>query len=53
MTTITLIGAGSAEFAAELVTDFLSVDALPEGEFRLVDIDAGAARIWPVGSPST
>jgi len=39
MTTITLIGAGSAEFAAELVTDFLSVDALPEGEFRLVDID--------------
>ncbi|HSD48924.1 MAG TPA: alpha-glucosidase/alpha-galactosidase, partial [Actinomycetota bacterium] len=39
MTTVTLIGAGSAEFAAELVTDFLSVDALPEGEFRLVDID--------------
>jgi alpha-galactosidase len=39
MTTITLIGAGSAEFTAELVTDFLSVDALPEGEFRLVDID--------------
>jgi alpha-galactosidase len=39
VTTITLIGAGSAEFAAELVTDFLAVDALPEGEFRLVDID--------------
>ncbi len=39
MTTITLIGAGSAEFTAELVTDFLSVDALPEGELRLVDID--------------
>jgi alpha-galactosidase len=39
MTTVTLIGAGSAEFAAELVTDLLSVDALPEGEFRLVDID--------------
>lgn len=39
MTTVTLIGAGSGEFAAELVTDFLSVDALPEGEFRLVDID--------------
>ena len=39
MTTVTLIGAGSAEFAAELVTDFLSVEALPEGEFRLVDID--------------
>lgn len=39
MTTVTLIGAGSAEFAAELVTDLLSVDALPEGEFRLVDVD--------------
>ena len=39
VTTITLIGAGSTEFAAELVTDFLRVDALPEGEFRLVDID--------------
>jgi alpha-galactosidase len=39
MTRVTLIGAGSAEFTAELVTDFLSVDALPEGEFRLVDID--------------
>ncbi|HET6712570.1 MAG TPA: alpha-glucosidase/alpha-galactosidase [Actinomycetota bacterium] len=39
MTTVTLIGAGSAEFAAELVTDFLSVDALPEGQFRLVDTD--------------
>jgi alpha-galactosidase len=39
VTTITLIGAGSAEFTAELVTDFLSVDALPEGELRLVDID--------------
>jgi alpha-galactosidase len=39
MTTVTLIGAGSAEFTAELVTDFLSVDALPEGEFRLVDVD--------------
>jgi alpha-galactosidase len=39
VTTVTLIGAGSAEFAAELVTDFLCVDALPEGEFRLVDVD--------------
>ncbi len=39
VTTITLIGAGSAEFTAELMTDFLSVDALPEGELRLVDID--------------
>ncbi|MBA3764729.1 MAG: alpha-glucosidase/alpha-galactosidase, partial [Actinobacteria bacterium] len=39
MTAITLIGAGSAEFTAELVTDFLGIDALPEGELRLVDID--------------
>jgi len=30
MTTIPLNGAGSAEFTRELVTDFLSVDALPE-----------------------
>lgn len=39
MTTVTLIGAGSAEFTAELVTDFLCVDGLPAGELRLVDID--------------
>ncbi len=39
MTTVTLIGAGSAEFAAELLTDFLSIDALPVGEFRLIDVD--------------
>jgi alpha-galactosidase len=39
VTTVTLIGAGSAEFTAELVTDFLSVAALPQGELRLVDID--------------
>jgi alpha-galactosidase len=40
MTAVTIIGAGSTVFAAELVTDFLSVDALGSGEFRLVDIDA-------------
>lgn len=33
MTTVTLIGAGSAEFTAELVTQFLSVDTLADGEF--------------------
>lgn len=39
MKTITIIGAGSTVFAAELVTDFLLVDAIESGEFRLVDID--------------
>ncbi|MEZ5193526.1 MAG: hypothetical protein R2734_14170 [Nocardioides sp.] len=40
MTTVTIIGAGSTVFAAELVTDFLLTPGLPEGEFRLVDLDA-------------
>ncbi len=40
MTVVALIGAGSTEFAAELVTDFLSVRAPEAGEFRLIDIDA-------------
>jgi alpha-galactosidase len=39
MKTITIIGAGSTVFAAELVTDFLMVDAIESGEFRLVDVD--------------
>lgn len=39
MTIVTLIGAGSTVFAAELVTDFLLVDAIEIGEFRLIDID--------------
>lgn len=37
---MTIIGAGSTVFAAELITDFLLVDAIEAGEFRLVDIDA-------------
>ena len=40
MTVVTLIGAGSTVFAAELVTDFLQTQPLEAGEFRLVDIDA-------------
>lgn len=40
MTVVTIIGAGSTVFAAELVTDFLLVEAIESGEFRLVDIDA-------------
>lgn len=39
MTVVTIIGAGSTVFAAELVTDFLLTPGLDSGEFRLVDID--------------
>ena len=52
MTTVTLIGAGSAEFAAELVTDLLSVDALPkESSGWSTSIRCGSTS--PAGSPST
>ena len=37
---VAIIGAGSAEFAAELMTDLLCTPALPSGTFALVDIDA-------------
>src|SRR5690349_14689579 len=37
---ITIIGAGSAVFARQLMTDILSIDGLDEGCFALVDIDA-------------
>ena len=40
MTVVTIIGAGSTVFAAELITDFLQSAPLETGEFRLVDIDA-------------
>ncbi len=40
MTVVTIIGAGSTVFAAELITDFLLTPPLESGEFRLVDIDA-------------
>jgi alpha-galactosidase len=40
MTTVTIIGAGSTVFAAELITDFLQAPEPAAGEFRLVDIDA-------------
>ena len=39
MTVVTIIGAGSTVFAAELVTDFLATTAVESGEFRLVDLD--------------
>lgn len=40
MTKVTLIGAGSTEFATELMTDILCTPNLDEGTFALVDIDA-------------
>ena len=40
MPKITLIGAGSAVFARQIMTDILAVEGLDEGEFALVDIDA-------------
>jgi alpha-galactosidase len=36
---VAIIGAGSAEFSAELMTDLLCTPALPTGTFALVDID--------------
>ena len=39
MPRVTLIGAGSAVFARQLMTDILAIDGLDEGVFALVDID--------------
>jgi alpha-galactosidase len=36
---ITIIGAGSAVFARQLMTDILHIEGLDEGSFALVDID--------------
>ncbi len=40
MPKVTIIGAGSAVFARQLITDILLIDGLDEGEFALVDLDA-------------
>src|SRR3989440_6996690 len=40
MPKITFIGAGSAVFARQLMTDILAIDGLDQGTFALVDIDA-------------
>jgi len=40
MPKVTLIGAGSAVFARQLMTDILAIDGMDEGTFALVDIDA-------------
>jgi alpha-galactosidase len=39
MPKVTFIGAGSAVFARQLITDILAVDGLDAGSFALVDID--------------
>lgn len=39
MTKIAIVGAGSAMFATELMTDFLLTPVLQQGTFALVDID--------------
>ncbi|THF68398.1 alpha-glucosidase/alpha-galactosidase [Deinococcus sp. Arct2-2] len=40
MTKTTLIGAGSAVFAQQMITDVLSIPSLDAGEFALIDTDA-------------
>src|SRR5579864_5690722 len=40
MPKVTFIGAGSAVFARQLMTDMLAIDGLDDGVFALVDIDA-------------
>jgi len=40
MTKVSIIGAGSNEFAAELTRDILATPALRHGTFALVDIDS-------------
>jgi alpha-galactosidase len=39
MPKVTMIGAGSAVFARQIITDILAVDGLDQGVFALVDLD--------------
>ncbi len=39
MPKVTFVGAGSAVFARQIMTDILAVEGLDEGEFALVDLD--------------
>jgi alpha-galactosidase len=45
MIKVTLIGAGSAVFARQIVTDVLAIDGLDGGTFALVDIDADRLKL--------
>lgn len=38
---VTFVGAGSAVFARQLMTDILAIDGLEQGVFALVDVDPG------------
>src|SRR4029077_5498482 len=40
MPKVTMVGAGSAVFARQVITDILAIDGLDGGTFALVDIDA-------------
>jgi len=40
MPKVTIVGAGSAVFARQLITDILAVDGLDHGAFALVEVDA-------------
>lgn len=42
---ITILGAGSAVFARQLMTDILQIEGLDEGCFALVDIDASRLEL--------
>jgi alpha-galactosidase len=45
MPKVTFVGAGSAVFARQLITDILAVDGLDSGTFALVDIDAARLEL--------
>src|SRR5260370_29885248 len=45
MTKITFLGAGSAVFARQLITDILHIEGLDEGTIALVDIDPGRLEL--------
>ena len=45
MLKIAFVGAGSAVFARQLITDILAVDGLDEGVIALVDIDAARLEL--------
>ncbi len=45
MPKVTIIGAGSAVFATEIMTDILCTPGLDEGTFALVDIHAGRLEL--------
>src|SRR2546423_14903619 len=40
MPKVTMVGAGSAVFARQIITDILAIGGLGSGTFALVDIDA-------------